>query len=156
MPQKSCERCTFHVIVFSYFFEMPQNRRISFSRLNLFEKQFWSILNPSDWTKSVFRRNLNQKWNFEPVQTIWRWKKFFSLKTLEQFEIEAKVFSRPNWATWSLIWKRIRLNKKWNLVPCNSVVGNFLLQTSLCYPNSNDFSFLAQKGMLFGAIKTVV
>ena len=40
--------------------------------------------------------------------------------------------------------------------PCNSLVGNFLLQTSLCYPFSNDFSFWLKKGMLFGAIKTVV
>ena len=31
MPQKACERGFCHVIAFSQFFEMPQNRRISFS-----------------------------------------------------------------------------------------------------------------------------
>ena len=31
MPQKACERGFCHVIAFSQFFEMPQNRRTSFS-----------------------------------------------------------------------------------------------------------------------------
>ena len=31
MPQKLCERGFCHVMEFSQFFEMPQNRRISFS-----------------------------------------------------------------------------------------------------------------------------
>ena len=31
MPQTSCERCIFRVIAFSQVFEMPENRRTSFS-----------------------------------------------------------------------------------------------------------------------------
>ena len=31
MPKKACERWFCHVIAFAYLFEMPQNRRISFS-----------------------------------------------------------------------------------------------------------------------------
>ena len=31
MPQKACERCIFHVRPYAYLFEMPQNRRLSFS-----------------------------------------------------------------------------------------------------------------------------
>ena len=37
MPQKACERCIFHVIVFSLFFEIPQNRRISLFHFFMFE-----------------------------------------------------------------------------------------------------------------------
>ena len=36
MPQKACERCFCHVMVFAFLFEMSQNRRIgSFSILKL-------------------------------------------------------------------------------------------------------------------------
>ena len=31
MPQKVCERCIFHVRPYAFYFEMPQNRRLSFS-----------------------------------------------------------------------------------------------------------------------------
>ena len=31
MPQKACERCIFHVRPYAFYFEMPQNRRLSFS-----------------------------------------------------------------------------------------------------------------------------
>ena len=31
MPQKACERCIFQVRPYAYLFEMPQNRRLSFS-----------------------------------------------------------------------------------------------------------------------------
>ena len=37
MPQKACERYIFHVMEYASVFEMPQNRRISFSVPFLFE-----------------------------------------------------------------------------------------------------------------------
>ena len=39
MPQKACERYIFHVMAYAYFFEMPQNRIISYSVSFQFENR---------------------------------------------------------------------------------------------------------------------
>ena len=67
MPQKACERGFCHVTAFSQFFEMPQNRRISFSFIFCFKIDhvliFWNAHFSHFQNQIRKMRHFNRKWS---------------------------------------------------------------------------------------------